>query len=748
VLRDYTHLNSAISVGGGRNITFDLGGNDLEIYIEATAPTPGFIYALSVSGDAVIDITGSGEFSVTSHRNHGVYVEGANSAATVTNAATFADFAAAAIAALGGTVTVLNNASATGENSFGALAWENSTVTVHGDVTAIGENSFGALAGEGGTATVHGNTIASGLNSVGTRAMLGSTITALASVTATGTDSIGAWAEDGTITVYGTLSGAGSPVALGSPPSPTLRTLADFDRIAGGFMYFEEGTAPNVSTVRVNSDITPVAFTIATANGATATETTTTLILGFNVVPAAFALANIQVSVGGVNLTVSDLAVVTPNSRSVNIAGDWADGATATVTLTNPAGFLITPLTQTVTLHRAVSHNVIWQTNGGLPAPTQIIVTHGGEISEPAAMTRAGHSFGGWFTTAGFTGTAVTFPVANVTADAEFFALWNCTHANISWAVTTAPDCTTLGVNTGTCPDCGHTETQSLPETGHNWSGGTPATCTTDGFAAGNCLDCGASSAGIGAIPALGHYFPATWTERIAATCETAGVEYRVCLRAGCTHEETQAVAALGHDMPASWTERIAATCEVAGVEYRIYNASGCTHEETQAVAALGHDMPASWTERTAATCETSGLEYRACLRIGCTHEETQAVAALGHTWGVWTVTTAATATQAGEERRECVRYADCGHYETREIPATGTGGAPGTPSRPTASRPRPPQQGGFIGWVHPNERANANAADADSDAPGNDGAEEGTIGEAEDRRLHLLLRLNSYVGV
>ena len=75
------------------------------------------------------------------------------------------------------------------------------------------------------------------------------------------------------------------------------------------------------------------------------------------------------------------------------------------------------PITQT-------DYTVTWHVNGGSPAPTQTTVAHNGTITAPAAMTRQGYDFVGWFANANLTGTAVTFPIDNVTSERTFHVRW------------------------------------------------------------------------------------------------------------------------------------------------------------------------------------------------------------------------------------------------------------------------------------------------------------------------------------
>ena len=76
------------------------------------------------------------------------------------------------------------------------------------------------------------------------------------------------------------------------------------------------------------------------------------------------------------------------------------------------------------------SHNITWNTDGGLPLPTQTSVSQGGTITEPAvALTKDGFAFQGWFEDYDFGGGFVipsraTFPITGVDKPRTFNALW------------------------------------------------------------------------------------------------------------------------------------------------------------------------------------------------------------------------------------------------------------------------------------------------------------------------------------
>jgi len=69
-------------------------------------------------------------------------------------------------------------------------------------------------------------------------------------------------------------------------------------------------------------------------------------------------------------------------------------------------------------------YTVTWNAYGGAPAPTQTSVVDGGVITAPAAVTKAGYTFGGWYGDASFTA-AVTFPVTDVKESKTFYAKWS-----------------------------------------------------------------------------------------------------------------------------------------------------------------------------------------------------------------------------------------------------------------------------------------------------------------------------------
>ena len=76
-------------------------------------------------------------------------------------------------------------------------------------------------------------------------------------------------------------------------------------------------------------------------------------------------------------------------------------------------------------------YTVTWNAGGGAPVPAQTSVNHGGGITAPANMTRAGYDFGGWYANSGLT-TAAVFPITNVTDNITLYAKWTASVSVLS----------------------------------------------------------------------------------------------------------------------------------------------------------------------------------------------------------------------------------------------------------------------------------------------------------------------------
>lgn len=118
-------------------------------------------------------------------------------------------------------------------------------------------------------------------------------------------------------------------------------------------------------------------------------------------------------------------------------------------------------------------------------------------------------------------------------------------HTWDSGKVTAPADCTSSGVRTYTCTECGETRTETIPAAGHHYEVTAvtkEATCTEAGERTASCSNCGDVKTEI--IPAAGHsYGPVTVTREAACTAD--GAQTSTCSRCGSVQNEI--IRALGH---------------------------------------------------------------------------------------------------------------------------------------------------------------------------------------------------------
>ncbi len=131
--------------------------------------------------------------------------------------------------------------------------------------------------------------------------------------------------------------------------------------------------------------------------------------------------------------------------------------------------------------------------------------------------------------------------------------LSNATISKHNWdsgEVTTAATCSSTGVKTYTCTDCGATKTETIAIDASNHTGGTTvenayaATCVDTGYTGDTvCLGCGATLSIGEEIEATGEHTYGDWTVVTAATTTSEGEEQRVC--SVCGDVETRTIAVL-----------------------------------------------------------------------------------------------------------------------------------------------------------------------------------------------------------
>ena len=177
--------------------------------------------------------------------------------------------------------------------------------------------------------------------------------------------------------------------------------------------------------------------------------------------------------------------------------------------------------------------------------------------------------------------------------------------------VITEPTCTENGTAAVVCTECGHTDTETLPATGHSigyWKVAAKPTCTAVGREERRCTKCDELMA-TRDVPALGHSF--VWAVTTEATCTAEGVESYLCSDCGYV-DSTRAIAALGHKE--HYSESVAPTCTTDGI--RTYICDRCGNQHTEVIAATGHKAGA-WVTKRVATTLKAGLKERACTVCG-----------------------------------------------------------------------------------------------------------------------------------
>jgi uncharacterized repeat protein (TIGR02543 family) len=107
--------------------------------------------------------------------------------------------------------------------------------------------------------------------------------------------------------------------------------------------------------------------------------------------------------------------------------------------LTSPWDFATDTVTGDITLYAkwdtVVTYTVTFNANGGIPAPAIQNVTGGGKAAAPAAMTKAGFTFGGWYKEAGLAN-RWDFATDTVTADITLYAKWvDDAHWGVAWVL-------------------------------------------------------------------------------------------------------------------------------------------------------------------------------------------------------------------------------------------------------------------------------------------------------------------------
>ncbi|MBO5340568.1 MAG: hypothetical protein J6A62_06195, partial [Oscillospiraceae bacterium] len=215
-----------------------------------------------------------------------------------------------------------------------------------------------------------------------------------------------------------------------------------------------------------------------------------------------------------------------------------------------------------------------------------------------------------------------TGPVS-VYSYADGFWTKKCVECAYNRTTTQTPTCTQTGLETLTCPDCGHTDTAVLAALDHDpvQHEGKAATCLEEGWKAyETCTRCDYTTYEV--IDALGH--DPVQHEGKAATCLEEGWKaYETCTR--CDYTTYEVIDALDHD-PVQH-EGKAATCLEEG--WKAYETcTRCDYTTYEVIDALGHD-PVQHDGKAATCLEAGWKAYETCSR--CYYTNSEVIDALGH---------------------------------------------------------------------------------------------------------------------
>ncbi len=226
-------------------------------------------------------------------------------------------------------------------------------------------------------------------------------------------------------------------------------------------------------------------------------------------------------------------------------------------------------------------------------------------------------------------------------------------HSWGEYATTTAPGCTTTGVETSSCANCPATRTNILQATGHSYTDATTdPTCTEKGYVTHTC-NCG-------------HSYVDTYTSELghnwnipAPTCEDA----QECSRCDASN------AATGHAYAES--ARTDADCDAAGTV--TYTCPKCEDSYTDTVgSALGHNI--AGVEPTLEQVSGNACQFVRHYECARCHEDVVGETVTQHANLTASITTPATCQNPGVKTLTC---SACGHSDTEEIPVdTVTGHA------------------------------------------------------------------------
>lgn len=232
-------------------------------------------------------------------------------------------------------------------------------------------------------------------------------------------------------------------------------------------------------------------------------------------------------------------------------------------------------------------------------------------------------------------------------------------HTMGNWGQTTAPTCTTDGIETRSCA-CGHSETRSIPMLGHDWGDwivDVEPTEEAGGHKYKECSRCHETTEeDLEKLPPHVHSY--TETGRTESTCTVAGQITYTC-DCGASYSETLSLA----EHKAGDPVRVEPTEDAEGSED--INCTVCGKNLSHKVLDKLPHTHVYTTEHKDATCTADGYDKETCK---CGDTKTTVIPALGHEWGK-PVVVEPTCTTEGTSTVTCGR---CGEKEITTIDALG----------------------------------------------------------------------------
>ena len=256
----------------------------------------------------------------------------------------------------------------------------------------------------------------------------------------------------------------------------------------------------------------------------------------------------------------------------------------------------------------------------------------GAVLEEQKVIPATGHDFETQTTPATCTSIGVETRTCKNCGESHFVKTLPATGHTVSeWIIDSEADCKNVGSRHKECTVCKTVlEKETIPMTSHNFVSNTvEPTCISLGYETKTCQNCGECQF-VRAIPATGH--TKTIVKGKEATCTESGLTEGVkCSVCGTVLEEQKVIPANGHKEVVIKGEE--ATCTESGLtEGKKCAVCSTVLEEQKVIPAKGHKE--GIIPGRAPTCMESGLsEGKKCTVCGTITVKQEKIQALGHDW-------------------------------------------------------------------------------------------------------------------